>query len=266
MPLDLDRYLSRIGIKGPIRSDADGLHALTRAHTETIPFENLDVLHQRPISLDPEALFRKLVLEQRGGYCFEQNGLFLAVLRMAGLEAHPLGGRVRLRTPDRAEMPARTHLFIAVRIGGEMWLTDVGFGGLSLTRALRWEEGWEQETPHDRRRIMRDGRRWFHQVWRDDAWVDVYEFDGEPMFEADRRVAHWYTSAHPDSSFRKRLIVARALPDGGRIALLGNELRCRRPDGRLVTSVTAPENLREVLLERFGLSWPADGPDPEAAG
>ena len=78
--IELDRYFERIGYPGPRTPTLNVLHALTAAHSQAIPFENIDVLLGRPIRLEPQALQQKMVAERRGGYCFEQNGLLLAVL------------------------------------------------------------------------------------------------------------------------------------------------------------------------------------------
>src|SRR4051794_6808035 len=92
---DLDRYLERIGHRGPLAVTRACLDALMAAHTGAIPFENLDVILGRPIDLSLPAVEAKLVGERRGGYCFEQNGLLLAVLRAIGFTATPLSARVR---------------------------------------------------------------------------------------------------------------------------------------------------------------------------
>ncbi|PWW48922.1 N-hydroxyarylamine O-acetyltransferase [Melaminivora alkalimesophila] len=257
-PMQSGAYLTRIGHEGPAPATVQTLHALTRAHTQAIPFENIDVLLGRPVRLESAAVFDKLVHQRRGGYCFEQNGLFLRVLQELGFSATGLGARVRLCTPDRSEIPARTHLLVCVELQGERWLTDVGFGALSLTQALRWEHGLVQDTPHDRRRLVHEDGRWFHQVWQEGGWVDVYEFTGEPMPESDRKVANWYTSTHPESTFMGQLMVARALPDGGRLTMVGNELRRRHPDGHMDARPVAPEQLHGVLLEHFGIRWPGE--------
>src|SRR3982750_4635329 len=116
--MNLAAYFERIGYRGPDRPDLALLSALTDAHTRSIPFENLDVLLGRPISLAREALFQKLVVDRRGGYCFEQNGLFLEVLRELGFQVTPISARVRLQHP-RDYIPPRTHVFLRVELGGE---------------------------------------------------------------------------------------------------------------------------------------------------
>jgi len=253
---DLGAYLARIGYTGPREPTLDVLHALTAAHAQAIPFENLDVLLGRGIELGPDAVFDKLVRRRRGGYCFEQNGLFLEALTALGFHAVPLSARVRIDRP-RDVLPPRTHLFLRVEVAGESWLTDVGVGALSLTRALRFAVDDEQATPHEPRRIVRLEGRWFHQARLGDAWSDVYEFTGEEMPPIDRELANWFTSTHPQSHFLGRLIVARAATGGRRITLQNGELKVRERDGRAtVQTILSPEELLIVLAERFGLHFP----------
>lgn len=253
---DLDAYLARIGYDGPRAPTLDVLHALTAAHAQAIPFENLDVLLGRGIDLTPEAVFDKLVHRRRGGYCFEQNSLLLEALAALGFQAFPLSARVRIDRPREA-LPARTHLFVRVELGGESWLTDVGVGALSLTRALRFGAEGEQPTLHEPRRLVREDGRWFHQVRLGDTWSDVYEFTGEEMPLIDRELANWFTSTHPRSHFLGRLIVARAAPEGRRITLQNDELKVRDRHGRAaVHTVTSAEELLAVLRDSFGLEFP----------
>ncbi|MGH8278916.1 MAG: arylamine N-acetyltransferase family protein [Gammaproteobacteria bacterium] len=255
--IDLDRYFERIGYRGPQQPTLELLHAITAAHAQSIPFENLDVLLERPIRLEPEAIFRKLVHEHRGGYCFENNGLLLAVLTQLGFEVRPLSARVRTGMIDRHILAPRTHLVLEVRIDGKLWLTDVGVGSASLTCALRFMADIEQPTPHDTRRLVRADGKWFHQVRHDGQWLDVYEFTGESMPLIDRTVANWYTSTHPDSKFRHNLFAARALANGRRVALLNHELSLRGPDGSVQKRVIAtPEKLLDALREHFGIDLP----------
>ncbi len=252
-PRELEQYFARIAYRGPTTPTLAVLHALTAAHSQAIPFENLDPLLGRGVELSEGAVFDKLVSRRRGGYCFEQNGLFLRVLESLGFEVTPLSARVRIDRP-RQMIPARTHMFLRVKLGGERWLTDVGVGGLSLTAALLFQPELEQATPHERRRVTVEDGRYFHQAWLGQGWADVYEFTGEPMPLIDREVANWYTSTHPQSHLRQALLVARAAPDGGRITLMNHELKLRGRDGPAEGQVLSSQaQLRSVLLERFGL-------------
>lgn len=264
--VDLDAYLARIGHAGPVPPTLTTLNALAAAHVQTIPFENLDVLLGRPIELDLAALQAKLVTARRGGYCFEHNTLFLAVLAQLGFEVRPLSARVRYQRA-REFTPARTHLFIRVELG-ESWLVDVGVGAMSATAALRLADDGAQATPNEPRRIVREGALLYDQVQLGGAWQDVKEFTLEEMPPIDRIVANWYTSTHPSSHFKNRLLVARATADGGRIGLLDRELSVRGADGVATrTTITDHGMLERVLAARFGITLPAgshvrwDGPD-----
>jgi N-hydroxyarylamine O-acetyltransferase len=255
-PIDLDGYFARIGYRGSREPTLSVLHAISAAHAQSIPFENLDVLLGRPIDLAIESVFRKLVHDRRGGYCFEQNGLLLTVLQSLGFEASPLGARVRLQRA-RDFIPPRTHVFVRVEVNGETWLADVGVGGVSLTSAIRLHAEGEQETAHEPRRIVREGGRWFHQVRFGSEWLDVCEFTLEEMPPIDCEVGNWFTSAHPQSHFKNRLMAARALGDGRRATVLDHDFTLRGRDGRAETRrIGSPDELLELLAEHFGLHFP----------
>jgi N-hydroxyarylamine O-acetyltransferase len=255
--LDLDAYFARTGYAGARAPTLETLHAIVGAHTRSIPFENLDVLLGRGVSLAPADIERKLVRDHRGGYCFEQNGLLLLVLQALGYEVRPLSARVRLRHP-REYTPPRTHLCLRVELDGASWLADVGVGGLSLTSAIRLVEEVEQPTPHEPRRLVREGGRLFHQARLGAEWTDVYEFTLEEMPPIDREVANWFTSAHPQSHFRNRLVVARAAPAGGRLSILNDEFTIRGADGRgEKRALASADELLAVLAEHFGLHFAA---------
>ena len=120
---DLDAYLHRVGDAGPVGPDLETLRRLQAAHLGAIPFENLDVRLGRPVGLDLASLQAKLVRRRRGGYCFEQNTLFAAVLRAIGFDLRTLEARVR---PPGATSPLpRTHMLLRVDVGGDPWLADV---------------------------------------------------------------------------------------------------------------------------------------------
>lgn len=254
---DLSAYFARINYAGSTAANLQTLNDIMDAHVRAIPFENLDVLLGRVIDLSSGALQRKLVHDRRGGYCFEQNGLLLLVLEHLGFTVTPLSARVRYQRP-RDFTPPRTHLFLRVVIEGVPWVADVGVGNLSLTSSIRLDGDGEQPTRHEPRRIIYEDGRGFHQVRFGDEWHDVLEFTGDVMPPIDRELANWYTSAHPQSHFKSRLTVARALPDGGRLTLLNRELTVRAGTGRTETTVLrTPAQLTEVLDTRFGLRLPA---------
>lgn len=254
--MDIDAYLGRIGYDGPRRADRATLDALCLAHVKAIPFENVDVLLDRGVSLDDDDVDEKLVRSRRGGYCFEHNTLLARALTALGFEVKLLSGRVRISRPADF-VPPRTHVFCRVEIGAESFLADVGVGGLSPTAALRLAPDVVQATPHEPRRLLREPARWLHQVKLGDVWSDVCELTLEEMPRIDREVANWYTSTHPASHFRGRLMVARALDDGGRATLLDNRLTIRSRSGEDTREIGSWVELVDVLAERFGVELPA---------
>lgn len=253
--IDLDGYFARTGYAGPRAATLDALNGIVRAHVETIPFENLDVLLGRPIDLEIGAVQRKLVGARRGGYCFEHNSLLLAVLTELGFAARPLSARVRAQRP-RDYLPARTHLFVRVELDGP-WLVDVGVGSMSMASAIRLVLDEPQATPHETRRLVSDGGVYYHQALLGDEWQDIYEFTLEEMPAIDREVANWYTSTHPQSHFKSRLTAARALPGGRRVSVLNRELTLRARDGSAERRmIDSPDELLAVLAEHVGLAFP----------
>ena len=272
---DLDRYFDRIQRPRPSRPDLEQLNAIVAAHVCSIPFENLDVLLGRPIDLSPAAVEHKLLVERRGGYCFEQNTLLMHVLRALGFSVTPIGARVRVTRP-RSETPPRTHVFLRVELAEGPWLVDVGVGGLSPACALRLVGDVSQPTPHEPRRIVSQGE-WrgfglrapdavlFHQAYFDEAWRDVCEFTLEEMHEVDRQLANWYTSAHPASHFKDKLMVALATASG-RKNLLNRRFTRRGPGGESHTqTIDSPAELFELLQREYGIRLPA-GSELRCAG
>jgi N-hydroxyarylamine O-acetyltransferase len=261
--LDLDAYFARIGYGGPRAPTLETLQAISHAHVSRIPFENLDVLLGRPIQLELEALEAKLVHARRGGYCFEQNGLLLAVLEALGFSARPISARVRVNRP-REMTPPRTHLCVRVELEGRSWIADVGVGAWSLTAPIQLVLDETQATPHEPRRLIAEGdwdglvrrspsARLFHQIRLGDAWQDVCELTLEEMPPIDRVVANWYTSTHPLSHFKGALLVARASATG-RVTLLDDVLTHRDHDGTAHTRTLATQaELRAALADEFGL-------------
>lgn len=255
--VDLDAYCARIGHSGPLRPDLATLRALHTRHPDAIPFENLDVLTGRGVDVAPAAVDAKLIGRRRGGYCFEQNGLFRRVLQEIGFQVTGLSARVRWNAPAGSPPPARTHMVLRVSVEGEDWLADVGFGTCALTVPLRMASGEPQSTGHDLYRLMPHGTDLLLQVRREGAWLPVYEIGPEPQHDADYEAANWYTSTHPSSHFRHGIRVARTAADC-RYTLLDGRFGVRRPDGGTERRALDADGIAGVLEAVFGLTVEAD--------
>jgi N-hydroxyarylamine O-acetyltransferase len=207
-PALLDAYLRRIGLSDRGGPDVGNLRRLHAAHVEAIPFENLDILLGRGITLDVEYLRAKLIERGRGGYCFEQNTLFLAILRELGYLASPMEARVRVGSPD---LRPRTHMVLVVETGGAQWLADVGFGGEGPVEPVPMGGGSVLSAGLEYR-VVEEGPQRVLQMLRGSAWIDQYAFLPQPVHPVDFEVANWYTSTHPQSPFVRTLTAQRSTP------------------------------------------------------
>jgi N-hydroxyarylamine O-acetyltransferase len=255
MSIDLKAYGARIGYRGGWEATLETLTNLHVAHATRIPFENLDVLLGRPIRLDLESLWAKLVVDGRGGYCFEQNALFAAMLEVVGFGVSRLAARVRMGASGGVR--PRSHMLLGVEAEGVRWIADVGFGGMGLLAPLRLAEGEISEQFGWSHRMVREGELYVLQArGASGEWMDQYAFTLEPQYPVDYEVSNHYTSTHPNSIFRKMLMVQ--LPGAeGRLLLQNRKLIEQRPEGSAESVVEGDEALLEVLRERFGLRFAA---------
>ena len=256
--VDLQAYCARIGYAGPLAPTLAVLEALHERHPAAIVFEAIDVLLGRGIDLAPAAVDGKLIAGRRGGYCFEQNGLFRRVLETVGFEVRGLAARVRWLHPPQHPPMARTHMALQVTLDGIDWLVDVGFGGCVLSEPLRLDTTAPQPTRHDVFRVIPFGGSRLVQVGRKGRWLPLYELSLEPHFQGDYEAANWFTSTHPASPFRQGLRVARTTPEA-RHALMADRYTLRRPDGRDERRILDADGIAAVLEEVFDLpvepSW-----------
>lgn len=250
---DVDAYLRRIGVTQPPAADLIGLSRLHLAHRGAIPFENLDIQLGRPIGLDLDTLQRKLVAARRGGYCFEQNSLFLHALRALGFTVMPCEARVR--PPGPARITPRTHMVLLARVEGDDWLVDVGFGGAGPLQPVRLVDDPQQQYGWSYRAVAEGSHRVLQLLERG-AWRDLYTFVPEPRYPIDFEVANWYTSTHPESRFVLRLTVQRSTPAARHVL---HDLTYTRstPDGEESRRIPRDE-LVAFLADTFALELPHD--------
>lgn len=251
--IDLDAYFRRIGYHGPTQPTLESLRAIHLAHSLTVPFENLNGWAGRRVSLELKDLEDKIIRRKLGGYCFEMNTLFAAVLRQLGYEVRERIGWVVWMQPPGSR-PARTHMLLQVTIQGAEWIVDVGFGAVGQTAPLALDTESPQETPHETRRYLHDGDIVTHQVQLGpDQWESAYHFDSRDPLPKDFEVANWYTNTHPDTLFRKSLVIAMPRADC-RIIIAFGEFTRRFTDGSAEKRPIADDgDLRHLLVAEFGL-------------
>lgn len=248
----MDAYCARIGYFGPREPALETLRALHLAHITHIPFENVDVLLRIPVSLDLNDLQAKLIRARRGGYCFEHNLLFAAVLKQVGFEVTRLAARVRLGA--HRNLP-RTHLLLLVKLNGVPWIADVGFGGWGLLEPIPLEAGREVRQFQWSFRLQRGGDEWVLQCPQCRLGEDQYSFTLEPQLSVDCEMANFYCANHPQSPFVQSLVVQLAAPTQ-RLMLRDHELRVDTPADSRAELFDTNDRVLRVLAERFGLRLP----------
>ncbi len=248
---DLDGYLTRIGVAGPLGPGLETLNTIHLAHALSIPFENLDIFLGRPIRIDLPSIQAKLVAARRGGYCFEHNTLLAAALRAIGFHVTTLGARVGTGDP---RMLMRTHMILAVRTDNGDLLADVGFGAGALLQPIPLAPRGAV-THHGRTfRIAATDFGFVLQERKDDGWPDLYHFTLDEQHASDWVLANHYTSTHPDSGFVRTMTAQRNSLDAHWV-LRGRELTEVR-DGISTTTTIAEEDLVGTLHTVFGLDFP----------
>jgi N-hydroxyarylamine O-acetyltransferase len=250
-PAELDAYFARIGHAGPRRADLASLTALHRAHVLTIPFENIDTQLGRPPSLDPAAAFAKLVTARRGGWCYEQNGLFARALAALGFAVTRMSGGVMRELRGDASMGS--HLCLKVGADGQDWLCDVGFGSSQLEPVPLTEHAWAQAPLAGRVRRTDDG------LWQfaiDGGPMPLsYDFADAPADEALlARLCEWQGS-DAESVFVQNVVVQRRLPEG-HVMLRGKVLTETTPNRSEIRELCSGDELVEVLRDLFRLDLP----------
>lgn len=256
-PSHVAAYLSRIGLSAtPPPPTLATLERLQRAHMQTVPFENLDVFHRVPLSLAPADLHDKIVRRRRGGYCFELNGYYAALLRALGFDVSPRLARVWLRDPP--ETPTRNHLAHVVTIDERPYLTDVGFGGYTARAPFPIDTDAWYDDGEGRVRVVAEptyGRMFEREV--DGEPQPQYSFDESHVAHQDILAANHWMEHHPVSHFRENRFVALFTEDG-RVGMHDTTLTTRHyRDGcheKTTEEVGADEeNYARVLEERFGI-------------
>ncbi|MCG3121160.1 MAG: N-hydroxyarylamine O-acetyltransferase [bacterium] len=246
--MNIDAYLQRLNYHGPQACDVDTLRALHQAHLLAVPFENLDIQRGRPIVLEETALYDKIVRQCRGGFCYELNGLFAALLRELGFEVKLLSAGVR----DNGKFgPEFDHLTLLVQLK-ERWLADVGFGD-SFCEPLRLEELTEHVQHGSAYRLRHTGEYWIMQRrLSKQEWEPQYRFTLQPHRLADFASMCRYHQTSPASHFTQHRICSRATPEG-RVTLSDMRLIITTNGQRQETILQDQAEYTQALWEYFGI-------------
>jgi N-hydroxyarylamine O-acetyltransferase len=247
--MNLDAYFRRIGYDGPDAPMLDTLRALHRAHLLAVPFENLDIHIGRRIVLDEAWLFDKIVNQRRGGFCYEQNGLFAAVLRAMGYDVTLLEARVNVRDWDSGT--PFDHLTLLVQLD-ERWLADVGFGD-SFLEPLRFDDPGPQAQTNGVFRVLHNGLEGVHSRQTSVGdWHDEYWFSLQPRTLADFVPGCDYHQTSPQSHFTRQRLCSRATPQG-RVTLSDRRLIITENGQRSEHDLEGEAEFQQHLAQQFGI-------------
>ncbi len=286
--LNLPAYLDRIGYAGPTDPSAQTLRGLHRAHMLTVPFENLDIHIGRPITCDESRFLYKIVDERRGGFCYELNGAFAALLRALGFHVTLLSARVtrangsdgpefdhltlrvdfrapanQVISPEKLHPDRSTESDNAAIHDAESrdasWLADVGFGD-SFLEPLRMVANFEQRQSG---RIYRVSERSIGgentlrmEVMSGETWKPQYSFTLQPRELCDFAGMCQYYQTSPESHFTRQRICSMATPEG-RITLSGFKLIQTCAGRKVEREVSGEAEWNASLRQWFGVNLPS---------
>jgi len=250
--MDIRAYLKRIDYDGVIYTDLPTLHSLQQHHVFGIPFETLDIHNHIPIILQLESLYQKVILDRRGGYCYELNTLFHRLLAISGFKVHMVAGRLLHGHGYGREFE---HMALIVELEGKKWLVDVGYGDFSL-RPLAVEP----------RAIQSDGRTFYQIVekisvdgkeylgvakWNDSkqTFKIEYIFTLTPRSLQEFAEMNHFHQTSRESHFARSLICSLPTPEG-RISIINNKL-IRTSNGNKQVRQIVDENHRDKILEKY---------------
>ena len=248
----VDAYLAKLKITGRVPNDLEGLNTLLFAQLTHIPFDSLDVWGVGACPcLVLDDIYEKIVQRGRGGYCFELNTLFRALLNALGFDAYQAAAIIT--KSDDTFMPP-THNVILCPLEGKTYFLDVGYGGPVPYRALELTEGqqgafflkYEGENTYTLHRLTEGQLRC------------QFRFRNVPVTVSELIPLNFYISQKPDSHFRHLIHLNRRNPDGSIYALDGKEFKIHTPEGTTVRQLHTIDEVRQIMRTYYNI-------DPDTA-
>lgn len=248
--MNVKAYLERINYHGLLAPTAETLRGLQVAHLLAVPFENLSIHAAQPIVLEDDALFDKIVERRRGGFCYEVNGVFAALLRSLGFDVAMVSAGVA--NAEGGFRPDFDHMALVITLERRM-LVDVGFGD-SFREPLLIDVRGEQIQGRDAYRIVADGAYLILMRRVDGDWKSQYRFTLQPYEYIDYAEMCRYHQTSPQSHFTQRRICSLATPDG-RVTLSEMRFIKTSENGeRQELDLTNQEEYDAKLREHFGIA------------
>lgn len=210
------------------------INAMITAHLSRYSFSSVNVILNKPISLNKEVLFARVINQKSGGYCFEHNKIFYLALSALGFEVRPLIARVMLNgDPDTG----RLHRLTLLDFENEQYIIDVGFGAENPTTIIKlpthcdankatvsaeasiqnYQTEQYKAEPHqvDKYEVVQ------YQVDQEfqnsflikkvegESITTLYRVDLAEYTEFDCNIGHFYSHQSPQAIFVNHLVVSR---------------------------------------------------------
>lgn len=249
MDLNVQEYFKRIGYSGKPEANLQTLRTIHRLHLLSVPFENLDIHFKTPIYLNTQNFFDKIVKKNRGGFCYELNGLFYELLRNLDFKVQMLSARVA--NPDGSWGQDFDHMTLLVELD-EPWIADVGFGD-SFMEPLRLNDPSDQIQNGRGFKLVPDENGWLiYKAEQNDQWSNQFSFNLHPHDLNDFSGMCHYQQTSPESSFTKRVVCSVAT-ENGRITLTDQMLIVTKKGKRKETKISGDREFRSLLKKHFGI-------------
>lgn len=245
----LQEYFKRINFDGKAKADIATIAEMMRCQLFSVPFENLDVQAGKIVSLIPEEIVDKIIGRNRGGYCYEVNGIFAMALGAIGIPYQFVAARPMFYPVRRP----KTHMAIVLKIDDQEWLCDLGFGSYGIRAPMRLNLlDTEIKQGFDTFMLSKTNEReYLLKALVEGEWADQYAFDLSPQEWIDFTPANYLNSTHPDALFVQKFLVVLHNPNGREI-LCGDMLKSVT-GGRIDKQTVRPEDRASVLKDRFRL-------------
>ncbi|WP_246258626.1 arylamine N-acetyltransferase family protein [Kroppenstedtia pulmonis] len=241
-------YLERIGISEVKDANLQTLHELQEQHLYTVPFENIDIQIGKPIILDPDTIYDKVVLNRRGGFCYELNSLFGSLLRKLGFQVTMISGRVS--TPSGGFGPEHDHMALIVCVDDHDYLVDVGFGD-SCRVPLPLSGDKREDISGSYRIRPKHGHPGQYKLEKriNKRWLTEYLFRTTPKKLEDFTLMCQHHQISPTSTFLRNWICSIATPEG-RISVSDDFLTITQNGKKNKLRVRDKEH-RKILIQKY---------------
>ena len=253
--IEKEAYFRRIGLPADTKVEltCEFLSKVQYQHVISVPYENLDILDRRHISLEADDLYEKIVLRHRGGYCFEVNALLKAFLTELGFKVTSYFARY-LR--GETSIPVRRHHVLAVTANDGVYVCDVGIGQTAPRYPLLLKEGLVKHQGAETYKFEKDAQLgWVLWEMRHGEWSRYFSFTEDAALDIDFIQPSFYCEMHPDSPFNKTIIAAIKTPEG-RKSLDGRTYKEFNGEELIYIEENCDDTrLSDILKEHFGIEW-----------